>query len=78
MFANANLHAVEGPSDDRSTNTASGNFHCAHRKNPKPETRSLFHRHRLSQIPGLIHVTPATHRNVVSQKLQRNDFQNRR
>lgn len=36
---------------------------------------SLFNRHRLRQIPGLIHVTPAPHRDVIGQQLQRDDFE---
>jgi hypothetical protein len=37
----------------------------------------LLHRHRLGQVPGLVYVTAAAHRDVISQQLQGHDLQNR-
>lgn len=37
----------------------------------------LLHRHRLRQIPRLVHVRPPRHRGVVRQQLQGHDMQDR-
>ncbi len=41
-------------------------------------SRNLFHGDGLREIPRLIHVAAAAHRDVIRKKLQRNDFKNRR
>ena len=38
----------------------------------------LLDRDRFRQVRGLVDVASATNRDVIRQKLQRNDFQNRR
>jgi len=37
----------------------------------KPPVRELLHRHRLGQIPWLVHVRAACNRGVIRQQLQR-------
>ena len=39
------------------------------------EASLLFHCHGFGQIAGLVHITPAAHRDMVSQQLQGNHFQ---
>lgn len=49
---------------------------------PDQERRScpgaLLHRHRLRQIPWLIHISPFKHRHMIRQQLQRDCVQDRR
>ena len=39
---------------------------------------ALFHRHRLGQIPRLVHIRPPCQRRMVSEQLQRHHVQDRR
>lgn len=48
-------------------------FICSSHASEQP----LLHRHRLRQIPRLVHIRPARQRRVVRQQLQRHDMQDR-
>src|SRR5438874_2819345 len=55
--------------------TTSTNLH--HPPQPPPSSCSL-HRHRLRQIPRLVHIAPPPHRDVVREQLQRQHSEHRR
>ena len=45
----------------------------------EPSARAqLLDSDRLRQVSGLVNIAPATNRDVIGQKLERNDFENRR